>query len=608
MHPWRVLGIAPTEDSRAIKQAYARALKNTRPESDPEGYQRLRDCYEWALGWAERQRQEAADADREEDEPAAAAPRSSPENSRLDPAAPSAGSALNAVRWAAADGLPPEAGVGADRPPEAEERSAEPPGPQALLSSWHAFWQDHGDAALVEALPQLRRELALVPLEYGAHASALFAEWVVEHEDLPFPVLEALQSWFGWTRDFRAERVLGPELAAALHQRSAQHRLLRGTDVAATEHRAPSPEFQRHQQERRALPSKAQLTETFRPLSELKHRLHEQSSLRSLLFAMSLPGKLAGLLNDPLYAKGYLRIQLGEQGVAEQQRLFFVLHAIQLAGLGVLGFVLARFAALDYLASILLSAAAAAVALGAVGFAPLLLVPMDGALRAVREISAGPLEPGPVRSLLALLLSGLALAWSKGSVGAEPHLLSWLGLCGMALAIAWNPSSHWRALLVPAIGVSAFAIASYFERTVSTTDAISIALFGTVLWNLLCQRFGFGNRFAYGYAGILFLYQSLPLIFLAVLAQVGGWTVAGHAILMVLLILLPPTLFHLSSQQGLERVLAWLGFSVLMGPLLLADHSYLAIWLVSTPTLLWLLLHALAALGLAGAGPPPRRA
>ena len=46
---WTELGIDPTQDSAAIKSAYAARLKVTRPDENPEGFQRLRAAYSAAL-------------------------------------------------------------------------------------------------------------------------------------------------------------------------------------------------------------------------------------------------------------------------------------------------------------------------------------------------------------------------------------------------------------------------------------------------------------------------------------------------------------------------------------------------------------------------------
>ena len=49
-----VLGLTPTGDERAVLRAYAKKLRETRPEDDPEGFQRLLAAREQALAWRER--------------------------------------------------------------------------------------------------------------------------------------------------------------------------------------------------------------------------------------------------------------------------------------------------------------------------------------------------------------------------------------------------------------------------------------------------------------------------------------------------------------------------------------------------------------------------
>ncbi len=51
--PWAVLAIAPTQDVRQIKRAYAARLKVIRPDEDAAGFQALREAYEWALAQCE---------------------------------------------------------------------------------------------------------------------------------------------------------------------------------------------------------------------------------------------------------------------------------------------------------------------------------------------------------------------------------------------------------------------------------------------------------------------------------------------------------------------------------------------------------------------------
>jgi len=52
--PFEFLGLAHDADERAIKRAYARRLRDTRPESDPTGFQVLNEAYRCALDWAQQ--------------------------------------------------------------------------------------------------------------------------------------------------------------------------------------------------------------------------------------------------------------------------------------------------------------------------------------------------------------------------------------------------------------------------------------------------------------------------------------------------------------------------------------------------------------------------
>jgi curved DNA-binding protein CbpA len=52
MNPWTLLGLNDDADERAVKRQYAKLLKVTRPDDDPEAFQRLREAYERVLDWA----------------------------------------------------------------------------------------------------------------------------------------------------------------------------------------------------------------------------------------------------------------------------------------------------------------------------------------------------------------------------------------------------------------------------------------------------------------------------------------------------------------------------------------------------------------------------
>ena len=54
---WKILEINSTSDEKAIRRAYAKKLKVTRPDEDPAGYQALRAAFDEALIQAAYQRE-----------------------------------------------------------------------------------------------------------------------------------------------------------------------------------------------------------------------------------------------------------------------------------------------------------------------------------------------------------------------------------------------------------------------------------------------------------------------------------------------------------------------------------------------------------------------
>ncbi len=60
--PWSILGLERSgATEKDVKRAYARLLREHRPDTDPDGFQRVRQAYEAALGWLKRAAAEEAE-------------------------------------------------------------------------------------------------------------------------------------------------------------------------------------------------------------------------------------------------------------------------------------------------------------------------------------------------------------------------------------------------------------------------------------------------------------------------------------------------------------------------------------------------------------------
>ncbi|TFF35835.1 J domain-containing protein [Pseudomonas sp. RIT623] len=82
MSHWQLLELSEDADARSIKRAYARLLKQHRPDDDPQAFQRLREAYESALAEA------AWRAEDDQQVLAAPAPASPPSAQSTPPALP----------------------------------------------------------------------------------------------------------------------------------------------------------------------------------------------------------------------------------------------------------------------------------------------------------------------------------------------------------------------------------------------------------------------------------------------------------------------------------------------------------------------------------------
>ncbi len=229
---WDTIGIDATTDAVAIKRAYALKLKVTRPDDDAQAYQRLREAYDWCLGYVRWSREEA-----EYEAAQQAANNQATEDVITTPAASEIVEApIAETHKAQTETQHKQAPLEAlSASHEAENNSTktnsydnpaeESPQwfhPAELARSLTEHWQTNGDQALLNALPALPQQLDNVPLSLRSDATFYFADLVTTHDALPNDFVAALANYFGWGQDFRVEQILGTERAEKLRQRLSQ--------------------------------------------------------------------------------------------------------------------------------------------------------------------------------------------------------------------------------------------------------------------------------------------------------------------------------------------------------------------------------------------------
>lgn len=197
--PWSVLEIEPTDDTRAVKRAYARKLKRTRPDEDSVAFQQLHEAYKFACYLAENGlARQGGDEEEAPEEP---------------------GEERDALRTGQHDGIQP-----ADNASHRAERAGEPREEEALDSGPPPDFQyllDHTDRLLAseqehhfvinwklfEQNEHLLSEAFRISLGDAVFARVI-AHWKACEEQRNRPamlraeVLHYLDSIFGWSNRY----------------------------------------------------------------------------------------------------------------------------------------------------------------------------------------------------------------------------------------------------------------------------------------------------------------------------------------------------------------------------------------------------------------------
>ncbi len=209
---WDLLQIAPTDDTRAVKRAYAASLKTTRPDDDAERFQKLRQAYELALSLAQSALEDDAASQTEATEAIEPTEPAAASTASMQPVLPEV--QAKSIDIVAPDLTPPAQPA----PPETVPAPVVFQASRTPAQSWEAFLRDYANAfteslhySLANELTRHTRGPDFDNLDF-AQAFELEAARYCAQPDPDPDLIEGLNAFYRWEENPAHLNALQPGL------------------------------------------------------------------------------------------------------------------------------------------------------------------------------------------------------------------------------------------------------------------------------------------------------------------------------------------------------------------------------------------------------------